>query len=185
MICPLILTTLSRRNVILKLASSSNVRTPRYPPPLMKLPPTCTFNFTPSSLFLPVPPPLCVCLLPSFLSQQSPFTFFFFFPPFSALFFSLTFLTTVRNPVSQVRCVISHWVHILLVLDPFCVVIVYSLIAAFYAYLSTTVSPPRVLVYHVLSTEILRTPFEPHLFACLSASFREPVLQSRPSSRPR
>lgn len=134
---------------------------------------------------------LFVCLLPSFLSRQSPFTFFSFFPLSSffspSFFFPLTFLTTVRNPVSQVRRVISHWVHILLVLDPFCVVIVYSFIAAFYVYLSTTVSPPRVLVYHVLSTEILRTPFEPHLFACLSAclSFREPVLQNRPSSRSR
>lgn len=191
MICPLVLTTFSRQNVILKLASSSNVRTPRRPPPLMKLPPTCTFNFTPSSLFLPPLHLLFVCLLPSFLSRQSPFTFFSFFPLSSffspSSFFPLTFLTTVRNPVSQVRRVISHWVHILLVLDPFCVVIVYSFIAAFYVYLSTTVSPPRVLVYHVLSTEILRTPFEPHLFACLSAclSFREPVLQNRPSSRSR
>lgn len=98
MICPLILTTLSRRNVILKLASSSNVRTPRYPPPLMKLPPTCTFNFTPSSLFLPVPPPLCVCLLPSFLSQQSPFTFFFLFSSFFCSFFFLNLLNDCSQP---------------------------------------------------------------------------------------
>lgn len=96
----------------------------------------------------------------------SPFSFFLPSPssptsPF--LLFSLTFLTSVQ-PVSQVHRLTSHWVHILLVLDPLCVVIVYSLMTARYAYLSTRVLPPRVVVYHVLSTEILKTPFEPHLF---------------------
>lgn len=64
-------------------------RTARHPPLLMKLLPTCTFNFTPSSPFLF----LFVRLL----------SLFFFLPLSPSLFpfFSLTFLTSVHPSITS------------------------------------------------------------------------------------
>lgn len=124
-------------------------RTARHPPLLMKLLPTCTFNFTPSSPFLF----LFVRLL----------SLFFFLPLSPSLFpfFSLTFLTSVHS-LSQVHRLTSHWVHILLLFD--CVsYTVYSLMAVRYVYLSTSssISYTTPCSFH----EILKIPFEPHLFS--------------------
>lgn len=64
-------------------------RTARHPPLLMKLLPTCTFNFTPSSPFL-------------FLFVQL-LSLFFFLPLSPSLFpfFSLTFLTSVHSSITS------------------------------------------------------------------------------------
>lgn len=133
-------------------------RTARHPSLLMKLLPTCTFNFTPSSLFL-----FLFARLLRFsrgAAQVLSLFFLLLLLPFPLLFLNLL------NECSP--CITSspsyNWVHILLVVDPLCVVIVYSLMAArCLSFDEPSPSTRRRIPRHVLSTEILKTPFEPRL----------------------
>lgn len=101
-------------------------RTTRHPLLLMKLPPTCTFNFT---AYTGTPP----SFFPSVLCTQPAAMVFFFLP-------LLFYLLNGCSPCTQVRRLISCRVHILLVPGPLRVTIVYSLVAC-YAYPSTSVLP--------------------------------------------
>lgn len=142
----------------------------------MKLLPTCTFNFTPSSLFLF----LFERLLRFSRGAAQVLSLFFLLLllPFPLLFLNLL------NECSP--CIASspsyNWVHILLVLDPLCVVIVYSLMAArCLSFDEPFPSTRRRIPRHVLSTEILK---KLPLNLVYPTSFENVVLQS-PSSRAR